>query len=208
MSGKFIVLDGPDGGGKSTQLTILAERLKNEGYDIVATRDPGGTRIGNEIRNLLLGVRNVEMAPWAELFLFLAARAQLVDEVVRPALEQGKIVLSDRYALSTLVYQGTAGDLKEEVDAILKTVTTGIPHPDLTVVLDIPAEVGLARSANAKGLDRMERKGLEYHRSVREGFLNMIPPLRQFSTIRIVDATQSVADVAAGVWEHVQHALD
>jgi dTMP kinase len=168
MQASFIVFEGGEGSGKSTQLRLLAEALRARGAQVVTTQEPGGTAAGAALRVLLLH-QPLALSPLAEALLFCAARAQHVLEVIRPALATGKIVLSDRYELSTLVYQGYAGGLWVALAERLNEVATGGLHPDLTVILDLDPEVGLARSSQPK--DRIETRPLDFHRRVREGYL-------------------------------------
>jgi dTMP kinase len=167
--GVFIVLEGPDGGGKTTQAALLAEALRAEGRDPLVLREPGHTRLGEEIRQILLGHRDEEIDPRAETCLFMAARAQLTAEVVRPALAAGRVVLSDRFLLSTVVYQGYAdGKFDPVIEQMGRWVTQGI-DPALTIILDVRPDAARARRQRAE--DRMEAKGAAYHKRVREGYL-------------------------------------
>lgn len=172
LRGRFIVLDGPDGCGKSTQLPRLARFLRRAGERVLTVKDPGTTAAGHAIRKILLTPAARDLAPETELFLYLAARAQLVAEAIAPALARGIWVLADRYSASTIAYQGYGpGRSPAEIDRIaaLCRMAEGGVTPDLTVILDLPSETGLARLRRAR--DRMERKPLAYHRRVREGFL-------------------------------------
>jgi len=191
LAGKFIVIDGPDGAGKSTQVARLADWLAAQGVDAVRTRDPGGTAIGDRIRAILLDRSAAEMSVACETMLYMASRAQLVAEVVRPALAAGKCVLCDRFVSSTIAYQGAGG---ADPAAILRVaeVAVGGTWPDLTVILDIDAEQGLARVK--RGLDRMESKGPEFHRWVREGFLRQAEHSpRRFAVVSAAGAVDEVA---------------
>jgi dTMP kinase len=190
FAGKFIVLDGPDGCGKSTQLELLAEYLNKEGVEIVKTNDPGGTKIGDQIRHLLkYGAKGI-MDVHTETMLFMASRAQLVAEVIKPAIEKGKTVLCDRFISSTCAYQGSSGYPLEKIIELGKFVV-GDVWPNLTIIIDIPAEEGLERTgrkphqksiANHKDAkqshlfenttpDKFDSRSLEYHRKVRKWFL-------------------------------------
>ncbi|MEX0679072.1 MAG: dTMP kinase [Pirellulales bacterium] len=164
----FFSFDGLDGVGKTTQINLFVEWLRDGGYDVVSCVDPGSTPLGEEIRKILLGHR-VSMARASEMLLFMAARAQLVDEVIRPALAQGRVVVSDRYLLANIVYQGYAGGLDvEEIRRIGPVATSGV-MPDLVFVLDMSPESAAARIA--RGRDRMESQGAPYQERLREGFL-------------------------------------
>ncbi len=177
MRGLFITIEGPEGAGKTTQARLLYERLRPS-YPIVHTREPGGTSIGERIRSLLLDDGQGAMVPQTEMLLFAASRAQLVTEVVEPALREGRLVLSERYVDASLAYQGYARGLGIEVVRQVNTVATRGLLPDLTVLLDIDPAVGLARarhSASKEGRrgrgDRMEQEDLAFYMRVREGFL-------------------------------------
>ncbi|HOB73001.1 MAG TPA: dTMP kinase [Phycisphaerae bacterium] len=194
LAGKFIVFDGPDGSGKGTQLRMLAERLSGEGLEVVCARDPGGTTIGDRIRSVLLDYDLSEMDVRCETFLFMASRAQLVGEVVEPALAAGKVVLCDRFVSSTYAYQGAAGyDVSRLIE--LGRLAVGETWPNLTLIIDVPTEEGFRRtgrkphhagrnrkSSEGQGLllsdvrtDAMEARPIAFHRKVRERF-RQLPP--------------------------------
>ncbi len=167
--GLFLVLDGPDGGGKTTQSVRLAAWLADLGHDVVACRDPGGTALGNRLRAIVMDRDSVSISIRSEMLLFMASRAQLVEEVIEPALAAGKTVVSDRFLLASIVYQGVAGGLLEEEIAMVGMVATRGLLPDLTVVLDIaPAQ---AQARIGAGRDRIEDRPLFYRERVRAGYL-------------------------------------
>jgi len=168
LAGRFIVVDGPDGAGKSTQVERLAGWLEAAGVPVVVTRDPGGTAIGERVREILLDVGAGEMGVECEMMLYMASRAQLVAEVVRPALAAGKCVLCDRFVSATVAYQGAGGADTHDILTVARAAI-GDTWPDLTVILDIDAEAGLARTGGDP--DRMEAKNAEFHRRVRSAFL-------------------------------------
>ena len=197
----FITLDGSDGCGKSTQIQRLAEKLRSQGYEVVCCRDPGSTPLGDAVRNILLNRQELHITDITEVFLFMAARSQLVCEVIQPALETGKIVLSDRFLLSTFVYQCYAGGILAEVLEAVSAAAVGETLPDLGIVLDIPYEIAVQRVGHRSAPDRMERKGEEYHRQVREGFLHYAAA--EPDRYVIVDATPSPDEVAHAIWEIV-----
>ena len=198
-TGVFITLEGPEGGGKSTLAPLLADHFRARGHEVVACAEPGGGAIPQAIRALLLHPDRTDMAPRTELLLFLAARAQQIQDTIRPALEAGQMVISDRYSDSTLAYQGYAGGLPvEEVERAVEFATGGL-WPDLTLLLDLPAEVGLARQRDR---NRMENKGMEFHRRVREGFLEQWR--RHPERIRLINAARKLAEVQAEVFRHVE----
>jgi dTMP kinase len=170
FAGRFIVLDGPDGSGKSTQLEMLGAWMRSAGTSVVETHDPGGTVIGDKIRRILLDRDHEEMTIGCEMLLYMASRTQLMGEVIAPAIDAGKCVLCDRWVSSTIAYQAEAGSLSPlEIVAIYEIALRSV-KPDLTVILDIPAEVGLSRIR--RQADRMEAKGVEFHRKVRQAFLD------------------------------------
>lgn len=172
---RFIVLDGVEGAGKSTQLARLAADLRLAGADVLVTFEPGGTPVGAAVRALLLAPEYPEMTPLTEALLFCASRAQHCDEVIRPALDAGRIVLCDRFSASTFAYQGFAGEVGEELIERLDAAATGGLVPDMTIILDLSPEEGLRRKFGpgappGAGADRIERNTLAFHRRVRDGF--------------------------------------
>jgi dTMP kinase len=183
----FISLDGVDGAGKSTQGRLLAEWLRSLDWGVVECTDPGGTAVGAQLRNLLLSGHGSLALP-CEALLFMASRAQLVAEVIRPALEAGQAVLSDRFLLANVVYQGHAGGLPPERIWEVGRFATGGLEPDLTLVLDLPLAASLARRKGTP--DRMESRPDDYHRRVREGFL--LEAQRQPERIRVIDASGAI----------------
>ncbi|MBR5624244.1 dTMP kinase [bacterium] len=203
--GLFIAIEGPDGCGKSTQIALLKEFLEKRGFDVVLTREPGGTALGEEIRKLLLVGKEKKVSPYCELMLFEAARAQHVMEVLEPALSSGKIVIASRYADATRAYQGGGRRLPlEEVRKANELGTRGL-WPDLTIILDIDSEEGLRRvkgcGRDALGkdlppgeLDRIEAESLDFHRRVREEYLKLA--LEEKERCKVVDGSQSREEVA------------
>ncbi len=167
--GFFLVLDGPDGGGKTTQVARLAAWLGSHGKQVVTCKDPGGTALGDRLRNILLEQGEAPISLRAEMLLYMASRAQLVEEMIAPALAAGHVVISDRYLLANIVYQGTAGGLVEEEIALVGMVATSGLLPDLTVVLDIAPAAAIARIGAAR--DRIEDRPLFYRERVRAGYL-------------------------------------
>jgi dTMP kinase len=170
----FITLEGPEGSGKTSHLPSLVEFLREKGFTIFPTREPGGTSIGEQIRAVLHSLKNTEMHPRTETLLYQAARAQFVEQVVRPRLALGEIVLSDRYADSTIAYQGYGHqqDLAQ-VRALVGYATGGLV-PDLTVLLDVDVEIGIGRKANSQEWNRLDAYTLDFHRRVRLGYLEMV----------------------------------
>jgi dTMP kinase len=172
----FITFEGPEGSGKTTQMQLLARHLEAQGHDVLCTREPGGSRIGDRVREVLLDPEHTEMAATTEFLLFSAARAQHVAQVIRPHLARGGVVLSDRYADSSLAYQGYGNRLDLETLRRITAFATGGLTPDLTLYLDIDVVDGLRRKVGGDGdaWNRIEEKGIAYHRRVRAGYLEMI----------------------------------
>lgn len=200
----FITFEGPDGSGKSTQMSLLAAKLRSSGYPVVETVEPGGTRIGRQIRQILLDPAHQEMCARAELLLYFAARAQNVEEVIVPALEAGKIVLSDRYTDSTMAYQGVARGLGREVVAKLHQISCRGLQPHLTLCYDIDVKVGLAR-ARARGWNRMDEQTVEFHRDVRAAYRKLAAEETRF---RLIDGSPPPEEVFAVTWREVKALLD
>jgi dTMP kinase len=203
--GIFLALDGPDGAGKSTQAARLVDFLRAAGLDVVPCRDPGGTPLGDRLRALLLDHGDATpIGLRAEMLLYMASRAQLVDDVVRPALDAGKIVVSDRYLLANVVYQGHAGGLDPaDLWRVGRVATAGL-MPHLTLVLDVPTEVAQARLAG-RPADRIEARPPDYHRRVRSGFLRELKSLR--APFLLIDASEDPDTVARKVQNEVARAL-
>jgi dTMP kinase len=174
QKGSFITLEGPDGSGKTSQLTLLADFLRQKGYPVRTTREPGGTPIGDQIRTVLMALKNQEMQPRTEILLFQASRAQLVEQVILPGLAQGEVILCDRYADSTLAYQGYGYRCftLEQLKPLVAFATGGLV-PDLTLLLDVDVEVGLRRRMQDGDWTRLDAYDLSYHQRVRAGYLEM-----------------------------------
>ncbi len=205
--GFFISVEGADGSGKSTQVRRLADHLRAKGHDVVVSREPGGGGEGAEaLRHILLNGPADRWSPIAEALLMYAARAEHLDKLIRPALAAGKTVLTDRFADSTLAYQGAAGGIGRDRVAALHGVVVGADDPDLTIVLDIPADLGLARAASRRGAEsRFEGKGAAYQAAVRAAFLEIARanPRR----CRVIDASADEESVARAVAKAVDAAL-
>jgi len=207
----FLTLEGPEGAGKTTQGRLLVDALRAEGHEVLELREPGGTPIGEQIRALLLDPRHRELAPRTEMLLFAASRAQLVAEVIRPALARGTLVVCDRYVDASLAYQGIGRGLGVDVVRAVNDAGTGGLTPDLTLLLDIEPAVGLRRARRASGGtdlaagwdggDRLEREALQFHGRVREGFLALAG--NEPGRIRTIDARGSVEDVRREIWRVV-----
>jgi dTMP kinase len=194
----FITIEGPDGSGKTSHVKSLAEWLEGKGYHVHTAREPGGTAISEQIRGVIHDLQNTEMHPHTETLLYQAARAQIVEQVLRPKLAEGWIVLCDRYADSTLAYQGYGHQQNlDEVRALVRYATGGL-LPDLTLLLDVDAETGLRRRQKSGGeWNRLDAYDLEFHRRVREGYLELVK--QEPGRWVVVDARQP--------WEEVQEAL-
>lgn len=193
--GRFISLDGLDGSGKSSQIGRLADWLRSRGLAVTTCRDPGSTAVGDAIRAILLDRHDLHLAPTAEMLLYMAARAQLVAEVVAPALARGEWVVSDRYLLANVVYQGHAGGLDPEEIRGVGSVATGGLAPDLVVVLDVDLETSARRLD--RPLDKLETRGDGYRRRVREGYL--AEAAREPGRTRVIDAAGNIEEVAAAI---------
>ncbi|MBC8104244.1 MAG: dTMP kinase [Cytophagales bacterium] len=192
--GLFLTFEGPDGGGKTTQITRLAERLTVQGYTVTRTREPGGDLVGEKVRDLLL---HGAVSPEAELLLFAAARAQNVEAVVRPALEAGHVVLCDRFTDSTIAYQGYGRGLPLDLIARLNAFATRGLMPDKTFLLDLPPATGLSRQ-RASEQDRLDRETLDFHQRVRSGFLETVKA--DPDRIAVLDASRPALDIADRLW--------
>ena len=190
----FITLEGPEGSGKSSQLPVLAEWMREQGYHVFTTREPGGTQISDQIRTILHALENTAMHPRTEILLYLASRSQHVEEVILPLLKQGTIVLCDRYADSTLAYQGYGHAVDLTTLKKLLDFSTGGLYPDVTILLDLDVEVGLQRRKQSGGeWNRLDAYALAFHKRVREGYLTLVAQDPQ--RWRIVNAAQPFDDV-------------
>jgi dTMP kinase len=210
--GLFITFEGTEGSGKSTQMRLLVQRLRAEGYAVVENQEPGGTAIGREIRRVLLNPRNDEMAPITELLLMFASRAQAASEIIWPALERGLIVVSDRFTDSTLAYQGEARGIGFETVLEAHHLALGSLFPDLTICIDLDLEAGLARArhrnlsqAGDSAEDRLDLQSLSFHRLVRSGYAKIARS--EPERFRLVGGEGSQSQVAERVWTEVLPAL-
>lgn len=189
----FITLEGPEGSGKTSQLPILAEYLRQHGFDVLTTREPGGTSISEQIRTVLHNLENKEMNPRTEILLFQASRAQLVEQVIKPHLIKGGVVLSDRYADSTLAYQGYGHQIDIESLRMLVTFATGGLKPDLTILLDVDVETGLRRKELKGEWNRLDAYDLEFHQRVRQGYKQLVQA--EPERWEVVDASHAPKEV-------------
>lgn len=197
MTGLFITLEGPEGAGKSTNREYLAERLREQGIDVLLTREPGGTPLAERIRELLLDPSDEPMAADTELLLVFAARAQHLQQIIRPALAKGSVVLCDRFTDATYAYQGGGRGLSIERIAQLEQFVQGELRPDLTLIFDLPVEIGLARAAARGRLDRFEQEGRGFFEAVRQAYLQRAEQAPQ--RYRVLDAGQTLAQVQADI---------
>ena len=201
----FITLEGPEGSGKTSHLPPLVEFLREEGYTVFPTREPGGTSIGEQIREVIHDLKNAEMHPRTETLLYQAARAQIVEEVIKPRLAAGEIVLSDRYADSTIAYQGYGHRQNiAEVRALVGYATGGLT-PDLTILLDIDVEVGLQRKSSQNEWNRLDAYTVDFHKRVRTGYHEMVSlePGRWC----VVDASENWEKVQASIRDTIKSRL-
>lgn len=194
----FIVFEGIDGCGKSTQIRYLQERLLAHGVDSLVVREPGGTPVGEHIRHILLE-KPLEMQALTELLLYEASRSELTRTVIRPALAQGRVVIADRFALASLAYQGYGRGLDLRLVSHLNTVATDGLEPSLTVILDVPVEVALSRRRRA--FDRLEGAGIEFHERVRQGYRQLA---HQLPNAVLLEGTNPATEIAAQIWEKIQ----
>ena len=201
--GLFITFEGGEGCGKSTQSRLLLKKLEQQNVPVVLTHEPGGTVLGNELRKTLKRRRDSSISPQAELFLLAASRAQLVTELIRPALEEGKVVICDRFTHSTMVYQGYGRGLDFTAIQMVNNMATRYLNPDLIILLDISPEQGLARKQSLK--DRFELEDLSFHRRVREGYVKMAAaePDRWL----VIDASLPKGKIAEIIWDRVSRLL-
>jgi len=205
VSGLFVTFEGGDASGKTTQIELLASWLKDQGRVVVVTREPGGSDLGNELREIVLHRRGF-IAPRAEALIYAADRAHHIHEVVRPALERGEVVLQDRYLDSSVAYQGAGRVLDpQEVKGVSLWATEGL-MPDVTILLDVPAGVGMERQAQQeRQYDRLEAEALDFHERVRESFLAIAAEQPERETV--IDGTRSIGDIHAVVTQRVSAAL-
>lgn len=204
--GYLITFEGIEGSGKSSQMAALAESLEQKGYKVLKTREPGGSKLGERIRKLLLDARHEDMAPKTELFLYLASRAQHLKEVILPALQEAKVVLCDRFSEATLAYQGYGRGLElDKIKTLLRYSTDG-RRPDLTLLLDVEARRGLMRIGHRTSKDRLDRERIEFFEKVRQGYLRLAEMSPQ--QIIVIDANRDFDKVAAQIKEIVQGFLE
>ena len=201
----FITLEGPEGSGKSSQLPDLAEFLRGQGWDVLTTREPGGTPIGDQIRQILMRLDNQELHPRTEILLFLASRAQLVEQVIKPALREGKLVLCDRFGDSTLAYQGYGHGIDLATLRAMLAFATDNLKPDLTLLLDVDVEIGLQRKRKEDEWNRLDAYELAFHQRVREGYHELCR--QEPERWRVIDAMQPKGAVQIALRQAVMQFL-
>jgi dTMP kinase len=206
MAGLFITVEGSDGAGKTTQIEKLKDYLSSKGYDIILCREPGGTAISESIRSIILNKEFMEMSYMTELLLYASARSQLVDQVIKPALKENKIVICDRFVDSSAVYQGIARGLGVELVYEVNQYAIGETFPDVTILLDISGQAGIKRKKNQGELDRMELEAAEFHEKVSNGYRALAD--RYSDRIKKIDATQSIEEIHDQILEIVEKVLD
>jgi dTMP kinase len=212
-TGRFITFEGGEGSGKSTQVRLLADRLRGRGIDAVMTREPGGSPFAEQVRGLILDPATAPHSALSEALLFYAARSDLLDTVIRPALAAGRWVVCDRFSDSTRVYQGIAGGVEPSVLDRLEDIVVSGTRPDLTLILDLPADVGLARAAGRRGgnvgaaqqPDAYEKRGLTFHERLRAGYAAIAKAEPQRCVL--VDGAGTAEAIAAEIWGHVERRL-
>jgi dTMP kinase len=208
----FITFEGIEGCGKTTQARRFVKRLKRRGISLITTLEPGGTRVGRDIRKILLDTRNKNLSPFAELILYAADRAQHVEEVIKPALDEGKWVVCDRFLDATVVYQGIARGQDMELIRILNEKATQGIRPDITYLLDCPVDMGLGRALkrneaeSQKGQDRFEREAIDFHKAVREGYLALAR--EDQDRFVVIDASLPKDQVEGEIFQHMEPFLD
>ena len=207
--GIFITVEGMEGSGKTTHCEKISAYLEKKGLEVIRVHEPGGTRIGEQVRNILLSAGNEEMIDRTELFLFLASRSQLVEEVIRPSMAAGKVIVCDRYIDSTVAYQGYGRGVDEKFIRLLNKFVVGNVKPDLTIILDVDAPIGLRRARKRLGEkepDRIEKATLSFHQRVRQGYLSLLRT--EHERIRIVDAGRDVKKTERSIKRHIDNFLE
>jgi len=204
--GTFITFEGGEGSGKSTHIDRLVTRLRHEGYHVLIAREPGGTEVGEQIRHILqYSKQSAAMVPATELLLFCASRAQLVQQVIRPALNDGQVVICDRFFDSTTVYQGVGRKIDPQAVAAINNFAVGTNLPDLTLVIDLDPRIGLERARGRELFDRMENQSLEFYDRVRQGYLALAECESQ--RVKVIDGSQAIEAIAKQIWSLVTSVL-
>lgn len=205
-TGLFITFEGPEGSGKSTHSRRVVKDLTDEGYDVVHTHEPGGTALGQKIRDILLEKKEIRLDKYSELLLFEADRSQHIEEVIRPALKDKKIIICDRFNTATFAYQGYGLGMDMKLIETLDAASTCGIGPDLTVLLDIEVETGLERAGGVNSADRMEKRGIEFHNKVRKGYLALAE--QSPDTVKVVKVSRSIDETYSCVKELVYACIE
>lgn len=204
--GILITLEGGEGGGKTTQIPRLKERLEAAGYDVIAVREPGGTNVSEQIREVVLSTKNKGISFTTEVLLFQASRAQIYEEVVVPALKAGKVVLMDRSRDSSIVYQGVVRGFGKDLITQLNDISTQKTYPDLTILLDVSPEIGLKRQQENGEVQRFELEDMQFHHQVRDAYLELAQD-NDRGRWRVINAEQDMDKVSNEVWKEVEKVL-
>lgn len=205
MKGIFISIEGADGSGKTTQIQLLKQHFEKRGYDVIVTREPGGTKISEEIRSIILDEKHTNMSYITEMLLYAAARAQLVEQVIAPAKKNGKIIISDRFVDSSAVYQGIARGLGTEMVYNVNRYAIAACEPDITFLLDIDAIEGIGRKKNQKNLDRMEQETMDFHQMVADGYRSLAREHRE--RIHVIDASWTIEEIQEEILTKLQQIM-
>lgn len=205
MKGIFISIEGADGSGKTTQIQMLRQYFEKKGYDVIVTREPGGTKISEEIRSIILDEKHTNMGYITEMLLYAAARAQLVEQVIAPAKKEGKIIISDRFIDSSAVYQGIARGLGTKMVYDVNHYAIAACEPDITFLLDIDAMEGISRKKNQKNLDRMEQETMDFHQMVADGYRILAREHRE--RIHVIDASWTIERIQEEILTKLQQVM-
>jgi len=204
--GTFITFEGGEGCGKSTHIDRLVTHLRQDGYQVLIAREPGGTDVGEQIRHILqYSKQSAGMVPETELLLFCASRAQLVHEVIEPALNDSRVVICDRFFDSTTVYQGVGRKITPQAVAAINSFAVGANLPDLTLVIDLDPRIGLERARGRELFDRMENQSLEFYERVRQGYLDLAR--REAQRVKVIDGSRSIEVIEKQIWDLVKSVL-
>lgn len=205
QNGKFITFEGTDGSGKTTQIKLIEEYIREKGYEVVLSREPGGTKVSEMIRDLVLDPANTEIVPLTEMILYAASRAQHVAQVIKPAVEAGKIVICDRFVDSSYAYQGCGRGVDLKIVADVNRVAINGMSPDITFFLDIDPETAIKRRISSTGADRIEQEKIEFHRLVYDGYkkMSLLFPDR----IKTIDANKSIKEISSHIKDYLKELL-
>jgi len=205
QNGIFITFEGTDGSGKTTQIKLMEEYFRDKGYEVVLSREPGGTKVSEMIRDLVLDPANTEIVPLTEMILYAASRAQHVAQVIKPAVEAGKIVICDRFVDSSYAYQGCGRGVDLRIVADVNRVAIAGTSPDITFFLDVDPEIAIKRRINTTGADRIEQEKIDFHRRVYDGYKKMA--LLYPERIRTIDANKSIKEISSQINEYLEELL-